>query len=259
MRSEPVCKRKRARTSGHGLGVGSPITRTVNQGSALRPACACPTPSQPQQDRRHAFNQPQMRNRPASLLVNAYLEPPGGIEPPDTILTMDWSLTAVPTCDDPGWEPPQVRQLWDQFRRPCDDPPGGSHPEAGGVPWGCQAQMGIVVVPCAAAGSWTFALDSRASVPCLHPQYPGQSRWPVGGGRSPPRHPLLPRDQRSQWDRDPLRRPEKDPRNFDACPADRVGGECLRHWAAPPAPTDASSPSPEAALNASRQPQTQPA
>ena len=169
------------------------------------------------------------------------------------------SLTAVPTCDDPGWEPPQVRQLWEQFRRPCDDPPGGSHPEAGGVPWGCQAQMGIVVVPCAAAGSWTFALDSRASVPCLHPQYPGQSRWPVGGGRSPPRHPLLPRDQRSQWDRDPLRRPEKDPRNFDACPADRVGGECLRHWAAPPAPTDASSPSPEAALNASRQPQTQPA
>lgn len=30
---------------------------------------------------------------------------------------------------------------------------------------GCQARMGVVVVPCAAAGTRTFALDSRASVP----------------------------------------------------------------------------------------------
>jgi hypothetical protein len=60
----------------HGLWAGSSITRTVNQGSALRPACPCPTPSQPQQDRRRAINQPQMRNRPASLLVSLYMEPP---------------------------------------------------------------------------------------------------------------------------------------------------------------------------------------
>jgi hypothetical protein len=58
-----------------------PRTRTVNQGSATRPACACPTPSQPQQDQRRAFNQPQIRNRPAPLLVSAYVEPPAGIEP----------------------------------------------------------------------------------------------------------------------------------------------------------------------------------
>ncbi len=30
---------------------------------------------------------------------------------------------------------------------------------------GCQARMGIVAVPCAAAGSRTFALDSRTSMP----------------------------------------------------------------------------------------------
>lgn len=32
----------------------------------------------------------------------------------------------------------------------------------------CQARMGVVVVACAAAGSRTFVLDSRASVPHLH-------------------------------------------------------------------------------------------
>src|SRR5574341_929986 len=34
----------------------------------------------------------------------------------------DRSLTAVPTCDDAGLEPPQIGQVWSQFRRSCDDP-----------------------------------------------------------------------------------------------------------------------------------------
>jgi hypothetical protein len=38
---------------------------------------------------------------------------------------------------------------------------------------GCQARMGLVAVLCAAAGSRTFALDSRAVVPHLHHDAPG--------------------------------------------------------------------------------------
>jgi hypothetical protein len=49
-----------------------------------------------------------------------------------SILTMDRSLTAVPTCEDAGRKPPQIRQLWDQFRRPCDDP--ARWPQQGGCP-----------------------------------------------------------------------------------------------------------------------------
>ena len=33
---------------------------------------------------------------------------------------------------------------------------------------GCQARMGIIAAACAVPGCRTFALDSRASVPCLH-------------------------------------------------------------------------------------------
>src|SRR6266487_6895555 len=34
----------------------------------------------------------------------------------DAILTMDRSLTAVPTCEDAAWEPPWLYQLWSQPR-----------------------------------------------------------------------------------------------------------------------------------------------
>jgi hypothetical protein len=106
----------------------------------------------------------------------------------DVILTMDRSLTAVPSGEDAGWEPPQHCQLWNQFRRPCADPAGWTSPRRLAVSRaGCQARMGVVVVPYAAAGSRTFALDSPASVPHLHHGSRDKpvSQHPWGGGVLP--------------------------------------------------------------------------
>ena len=65
-----------------GLGTDSSRTRTVNQGSALDPACACPAPPECHADQRRPVNRdPARRNRPAFVLVSLGVEPPAGIEP----------------------------------------------------------------------------------------------------------------------------------------------------------------------------------
>ena len=59
---------------------------------------------------------------------------------------------------------------------------------------GCQARMGIVVAACVAAGSRTFALDSRASGPHLHHGAQGDpvGQYPGEEGSSPGPLPLRP-------------------------------------------------------------------
>jgi hypothetical protein len=71
-----------------------------------------------------------------------------------------------------------------QPRHCCIEPEGADEARRGG---GSQARMGVVRVPCAAEGSRTFALESRASVPYLDQGGPGNpvGQYPEGGGASP--------------------------------------------------------------------------
>jgi hypothetical protein len=62
---------------------------------------------------------------------------------------------------------------------------------AGVVPGRPSSTNGLPAWTCAAAGCRTFALDRRASLPCLRHERPGDPCGQYAGGRSPPGTPLL--------------------------------------------------------------------
>jgi hypothetical protein len=79
--------------------MGSSRTRTVDQGSALQPACACPAPPERHDDQHRPVQPgPQTRNRPAFALVSPGVEPPAGIEPATP--SLPWNHQE-PLCEPP--------------------------------------------------------------------------------------------------------------------------------------------------------------